>query len=695
MGKKLSFCAALALCTVLLLSCSAALAADRTSFSYTYDSGGTAQAVPVPYASCRAVFGAERFDGMELKNPTDFCVVEDEAVYILDSGNHRIVVLDSGYVFSEAIALTRDGQMLEFAEATGIFVNEDHIFVADKGAQTVYVADHSGRVLRCIDAPPADKVEAGFIYAPVHVLADTDEVVYVISANTYSGALQYDSDGTFLGFFGSDTITPTLKVLLNQLWKRILSSEAASGLQRNVPVSFAQFDIDAKNFLYTVRGGTGAGNGQVRRVNPSGVNVLLDEAGDIAAYGDLDTYFDSKTNQTVTTAFIDVVVDNEGFFTLLDATRSRLFQYDENTNLLFTFGGEGTQLGTFVKPVAVESRGGDLLVLDSGLGGIHIFQPTEFGSDVRCAISLYNDGRYEEAGSYWEAVLSRDAYYEMANVGMGKVLERTGDYAAAMEYYENGSSREGYSSAFAARRDEWARTHFLLILLLTAAALLLLVGWTVYRERHPIDPSSIRLTQKRMPFYCLKHPFKGFEELRRKNSHSLLMAGLVLGVWVLLSVLQTQLTAFHFAATPAEDFNLPVVLVQTLGAFLLFSLCNWAVSTLADGRGRLVEIACYTAYALMPYMATQVLLMGLSNLFSLEEQAFYNIAGAVGFALTLIYLMIALKEVHEYSLSKTIITTVGTVLGMYFVVLIITIAYSMFVQLIGFLTMLYSELRLR
>ena len=62
---------------------------------------------------------------------------------------------------------------------------------------------------------------------------------------------------------------------------------------------------------------------------------------------------------------------------------------------------------------------------------------------------------------------------------------------------------------------------------------------------------------------------------------------------------------------------------------------------------------------------------------------------------TAAYLLIALREVHDYSLKATIWTLLGTLLGMYFVLLIITIVYSMFAQLIGFLVMLYSELRLR
>ena len=62
---------------------------------------------------------------------------------------------------------------------------------------------------------------------------------------------------------------------------------------------------------------------------------------------------------------------------------------------------------------------------------------------------------------------------------------------------------------------------------------------------------------------------------------------------------------------------------------------------------------------------------------------------------TAVYVLISLREVHDYSMKTTLLTLVGTFLGMYFVLLIITIVYSMIAQLIGFLVMLYSELRMR
>ncbi len=672
-----------------------ATAAENSSDSYTYDAEGNSQATPAPYQLKTVVWGAEAFGGVALKNPQDFFVDDDHNIYILDGENNRVVMLDQAYCFVKAITLNYNGETVDISEATGVFANQKHLYIADKKQAAVFVTDHQGNVELTIDAPPADKVEQGFVYAPSRVVVGTDDIIYIISANTYNGALQYDASGTFLGFFGSDSVLPTLTVRLNQIWRKILSDEAAAGLQRSVPISFAQFDIDSKNFLYTISSGTKTESGQVRRVNPSSVNVLLNENGEVATYGDLETWFNSQTNLDVVTNFIDVTIDDLGFFTLLDATRSRLFQYDSSTNLLYAFGIKGTQQGTFNKPVAVENQGDCILVLDADLGGIHVLQPTVFGQGVRTAITLYNDGRYEDAAEYWERILSQDAYYALANIGMGKVHERTGNFALAMQYYRAGSDRDGYSSAFLAQREAFTRDNFLLILVGVIIMLSLVVAYTVYCDRHPINHYEIRISRKQMPLWCLRHPFRGFQEMRQENLHSLGATGIILAVWFLVSVLSTQLTAFHFNPTADEDLNIFVILAKTVGIYALFVLCNWAVATLADGRGKLSEIAAYAAYALLPYIVTQVALMVLSNIFSLEEAAFYNVIQTVGFMCTAAYLLIALREVHDYSLKTTLLTLVGTFLGMYFVLLIITIVYSMFAQLIGFLVMLYSELRLR
>lgn len=252
-------------------------------------------------------------------------------------------------------------------------------------------------------------MEEGFEYTPSKVVVDSAGILYILSANTYSGALQYGSDYQFIGFYGSERVEVTFDLLVQRIWKKLLSEKAASGIQRSVPTSFINFDIDAENFIYTIRGGTGLGSGQIRKLNPQGTNILLDESGKTAAYGDLESYFNSQTNLTVSTTFSDIVIDEQGFFTVLDSTRNRLFQYDQNSNLLYAFGGSGARYGNYKSPVAVESLNGQLLVLDAGYGSLTRLVPTAFGENVRQAIALFNDGRYEDARESWEAILKQDA----------------------------------------------------------------------------------------------------------------------------------------------------------------------------------------------------------------------------------------------------------------------------------------------
>lgn len=59
------------------------------------------------------------------------------------------------------------------------------------------------------------------------------------------------------------------------------------------------------------------------------------------------------------------MIDEQGFSPCWTAPRNRLFQYDQNSNLLYAFGGSGARYGNYKSPVAVESLNGQLLVLDA------------------------------------------------------------------------------------------------------------------------------------------------------------------------------------------------------------------------------------------------------------------------------------------------------------------------------------------
>ena len=688
----------LSLLTALLLvgSC-LGVAAEGTSHSYVYDSWDQAMSVSAPYEATDYLVDAAVFGGTPLNQPTDVFVTGDQQLlYILDEGNDRIVVLSAEGIFQREIRLQKDGQPLAFEAAQGLFVTADGVlYVADKDARTVYVASPDGTVIGEIGAPPADKVEDNFEYTPVSVVVDTAGIIYVISSSAYNGALQYDEHYQYLGYYGAEKVTVTVEVLIRELWKTLLSEEAASGLKRNLPTSIIRLDIDSDNFVYTLKGGDGTGTGQVRRLNTLGGNILYDVNGEPGMFGDRDTYYDNTNNVTVTSSLVDLVADDHGFVTVLDHTYNRLLQYDGNANLLYAFGGSGTRYGNFKSPVAVETLGDRLLVLDQERGSVTVLSPTLFAQNVRNATVLYDEGLYVEAGAYWREVLKTDAYYELANIGVGAACEAEGDYAAAMHYYEIGNDKARYSACFAEVRDLWIREHFALILGAVVLVLLATVVLVNLSERRRKNEYNVQVSKWRYPLYCLAHPFKAYYEMKVEKKGSMLLACISVLLFFFAGIVKEQFTAFHFMDGVKENLNVLLVLGSTVGLLALFVLCNWAVSTLADGEGKLKEIFIFSAYALIPYSICSLALTGLTHFFALEEAAFMGVMWVVAYGWTAIHLFMATREVHQYSGLKALLLLGGTVLGIYLLLLLITIGYSLFAQLLTFITTLYSEFRLR
>ena len=93
-------------------------------------------------------------------------------------------------------------------------------------------------------------------------------------------------------------------------------------------------------------------------------------------------------------------------------------------------------------------------------------------------------------------------------------------------------------------------------------------------------------------------------------------------------------------------------------------------------------------------MLVNGVLVVLSNVLTLDESAFYYAVQWIGYGWTAICMFIAIREVHQYTLSKTVVTLAITFAGLVIVVVIAAIVYSVFSQLIGFISTIWSELTL-
>lgn len=417
--------------------------------TYNYNYREYIVMTPAAYVPSGSVTGQD-LGITSFNEPQDICKAPNGEIYVADTKNNRIVVLNRD--MTEAVRIidsfTRDGVEDGFKTPNGVCVSSNNqLYVADTDNKRIVVLTPEGEFVKIIDNPQSEILEEGFDFIPLKVTVDYADRVYCIAKNAFEGILVFENTGDFTGYFGTIEVKITL---WEKFWKRLASKEERSKQQLYIPTEFTGIDIDSDGFVYASNIDS-AGIQGVRRLNPRGEDVI--QKGENENLGG-DLQFGVYGDYGGASEFIDVVYRGRGIYSLLDRKRGRIFTYDKEGNLLYIFGGMGTQQGTFTTPIAIEAIDDQIIVLDAYQNAILVFAETQYGSLINDAVGLRYDGDEAQAIEKWEAVLRLDENNELANTGMGKAYLTAGDNKKAMEYLELGMNRKYYSIAYKRYRNE-------------------------------------------------------------------------------------------------------------------------------------------------------------------------------------------------------------------------------------------------
>lgn len=433
--------------------------AGQISDTYTYNSKDEA----VPSQNIYQVkqflinFGEEYG---HLNQPQDIFVDNNDHIYILDSGNRRVLILDDTYkVIKEITEFTDNGETITLGKgASGIFFREDNqaLYIADTKNDRILVSDLDGEVIRIYEKPVSVLLDPNMAYAPVKVVVDDMGFMYVISQRVNTGAIMVDEDNNFWGFYGTNEIKQTAEVILEYTWRKFLTEKQKEDLVVSFqPVQFNNLFWSDDSFMYVVSPENEQLKASVSKLNTIGKTIFPEEA----VFG-----VRTKSLEEEAVNFIDITVDDDNFFTIIDQKSGKLYHYDEECNLIAAFGGLGYQKGRFTMPVALETNSKkDLLILDSAKATVTIMEKTDYGRLIAEALVLHNQGLYVEAIEKWEEVILMNANYIQAYGGMGKAFMQLEKYEQALEYFEIAGDQENYSKAKTKIREVWIRDNFVFI----------------------------------------------------------------------------------------------------------------------------------------------------------------------------------------------------------------------------------------
>ena len=633
--------------------------------------------------------------------PTDVDCDKDGNLYILDGDNSRVVVVDSQMKLLRVInSPVQNGEEINFSGATGIYLKEDNtIYVADTNGQRIIVFNPDGSLKQLIGLPDASVIPDDFNYAPIKVLTDSRDYIYVLSSGSYYGALVYSDQGEFLGFYGANSVKATVVDIFGKLWDRLTQTEAKrANSQQKLPYQFISMDIDKNGFIYTLTGLTDSiwdvGTGQIRQLNPAGINILKDNEGqgsDGLNFADESDYRNDM-GHPIMTSFKKLCVDDDGFVYAIDTTYGHIFVYDNKCNSFAVFGGgygAGIQNGTFVRPESIAVHGDMIYVLDSLDASVTSFKLTDYGKLYKNAQVLTLEGKYNDSVALWEEVLKQDKNNLLAYRGLSKAALLNEDYDAALEYSKIGFSQSDYAVAFEQIRGDFISKNVWWMLLI-GAALIGAVVWYLIKSKN----AEKKLSTNSVVFALnsVIHPFDTFYRLKNKGEGSVVVAVGALVLFYVSKVLCDIYSGFSFKIFEPAAYNSFETLLGTVGVAVLFVIVNWGVCVLAEGKGKLKEIFMVTCFALIPEILGSVLSLVLTNILIPEEAAILTVITVVCHILAAIVLCVGIMAVQEYDFFKFLTTAILTVLGMLLVVFIIFMLFILFQQLFDFIGSVFTEI---
>lgn len=650
--------------------------------------------IPVTYNAV----SAENYLGQEigqLTKPTDIFITEEDRIYIVDNGNARVISMNADRS-DVKIYSNFSGETLKNPNGIYVYDNGD-MLITDTDNGRIIKADQDGNLIKTFTQPTSELYDTTYAFKPLKVYVNLIGQIYLINTDDYHGFVVIDDNNEFKGYVAPTKVPFSLK---NKLIEIFASKEQKEKLAQEKPPMHTNFVIDDENSLYVTT--ARAETAQLKKFSPVGKNIYPNTGffGEKRSDPVLQYYGKTFTEPE----FVDVAINEEGIVNILDGVTGRIYQYDSEGNVLMGFGGTGTWRGKFTSAsgMAMDSKG-NLYVIDAVQSTLHQFQPTDFTRTIHAALSLYYDGRYDDAVQYWQQVLVLNPNYPMAHMGMGNAYLRNDQYELAMQEFKLAYDADGYSSAFDEHQLEFVRQYFGFVLFGVIAIVLVVVLLIRYlRKRYKLSyerQSRIqwfnRRGRLRIILGCIFDPVEGFRTIRDHRKDFDYVVPLLIYFLVLVSrIVSLFVTHYPFRNYDISGINLSMEFVVLLVPLLTWVVGNYLVTTIRSGEVKMREVFSASAYCMLPYVILTIPLAVVSNIMSLSSVGIYNGVNTLMWVWIGILFFVSTMSMNSYGFIETIKIVLISLFACVFMWVVIAMIFMLGNRVVEFVQGVYDNYKM-
>lgn len=708
-------CGILAVATLLLAVPVRAHAANGEN--YVTGDSSYRQPVPQAYNVIKTINNIGDFEDKKkgFNNPQDLFIDKQDNIYIVDTGNKRVIKMDKSL---KTVGIFY-GDEKGFDEPEGVFADEDgDMYVADTGNKRIVHLDNRGNFVEQFTNPESESVATGEAFSPSKLVVSPTGYIYVVRGENI---MIIDGNGEFRGFFGQTNIGYSLWEAMMRIFA---SEEQKSFVTKRLASSFINATLGEDGMIYATS--MEREEGEIKKMNSIGINVyrkyktvgnsisnpitdfinknLLKSvvAGKSFKFGE---YFDDDGNY-IEPVFTDLCVDKNGIVTVIEQLNGRVYQYDQDGNMLVAFGGLGESKGTFTRAssIAVNSEG-NIFILDRISNNIQVFEPTDFIKLIQEATTSYNKGDYKTSAALWEKVLKTDENYNLAHIGIAKTYYKQEMFKEAMDESVIAVDRDLYTTAFNEYKYVVMREHFALVLLIAVAVIALVIFVVLMFVKYTKKSfwSFLENKGRKMKIgegllfcgYTVLHPLDTLDGLRYNKKRINMIVPFIIFV-LAYAVRMFYLFYVHFPLASIERLNINPAFeaVKLLIVPITWIPASFAATSISGGECKIPEITFTSAMSLVPYILVYFPLTFLSHIMSKQQASWYGIFGAVAFIGMFLILFQSMMIMNNYRMGETVKMMLISAFMMAVIWLVALIVYALGARVIQFVIGIITEFRL-
>lgn len=453
--------------TTVLMFQNVVFAQNTVDTTYNYNWWGNT-VENIPFFELYDIIDREDMGAVPISGMDDITVAGDR-IYIVDTNESRVNVFNTNFELITSIKLIRNkegkvaldanGKQVLLKNPEGLFVNlqTNEIYIADTGNERIVIIDKDDFTFKRVITRP-DNMVGQTNFKPSKLVVDRLGRIYIVVQSGFEGLIELTNEGEFKRYFGVNK--PKVN-LIDHFWKRFASEEQKAKMRKVLAPSFNNIELDGEGFIYTTTFDASAKD-KVFRLNPKGENVLRQE-GYFPVIGDINLEDIKNSIKPPESKFVDIAVTDYGLYALLDRNNGRIFIYNFDGELLNIFGQTGFMKGEFNEPTSIAWFGNNLIVTDKQMKSAYVFKPTYIGEIMLKASESYYNGKWDKSKELLEEATKLNSNLDIAYNNIGKSYLMEEDYEKAMYYFKLSKDRKYYSKAFNGYRSNWIKENFIWI----------------------------------------------------------------------------------------------------------------------------------------------------------------------------------------------------------------------------------------